>query len=137
METRRLSVEELALEAGLSRRAIRFYVQRGLIRPPDGRGRGKHYDAKHLEELRRIRDLQSAGHSLDAIRKILHAGTAPPVDPARVSVAGPRRRPSLSAKLWTRLVIADGVELHLDATKHNPDVKDLLAIQQAIKELIG
>jgi hypothetical protein len=43
----------------------------------------------------------------------------------------------MRAGLWTRLEVADGVELHLDATKHNPDVKNLLVIQEAIRKVLG
>src|SRR5687768_463679 len=70
-----LSLEELADRVGLSRRAIRFYVQRGLLPPPLGLGRGKHYDLRHLNALRRIQELQAAGHSLDAIGQILAGGS--------------------------------------------------------------
>ena len=66
-----MSVGELADAAGLSRRAVRFYVQQKLLSAPAGRGRGCHYDGSHLERLRKIADLQTAGHSLDAIRQIL------------------------------------------------------------------
>ena len=71
MQSAEMGIGELADAAGLSRRAIRFYVQQGLIPAPLGRGRGRHYDASHLEQLRRVAELQAAGHSLEAIRKIL------------------------------------------------------------------
>ena len=74
MKSGTLSIGELADAANLSRRAIRFYVQRGLLPPPLGVGRGRHYDPSHLHRLRRIADLQSAGHSLDAIERAF-AGT--------------------------------------------------------------
>ena len=71
MESGELGIGELADAAGLSRRAVRFYVQRKLLPTPLGRGRGRHYDASHLERLKRIAELQAAGHSLDAIGRIL------------------------------------------------------------------
>ena len=48
----RLSIDELADAAGLTRRGIRFYVQQRLLPTPHGVGRGKHYDASHLARLR-------------------------------------------------------------------------------------
>jgi DNA-binding transcriptional MerR regulator len=137
MEADMMNIAELAAAAGLSRRAIRFYVQRGLISPPHGRGRGHHYDNEHLEQLKRIRDLQVAGHSLDAIRKIMtgHAVDTPKVSPDARKVGRPR--PRLQAGLWTRVDIADGVELHLDTAKLNLEVTELLAIQQAIRQILG
>jgi DNA-binding transcriptional MerR regulator len=137
MESSGMSIGELADAAGLSRRAIRFYVQQGLLPAPLGRGRGRHYDASHLEALRRIAELQSAGHSLDAIRQIRRGGPVPaPVAPPegrRSRVA----RPALSAELWTRLQLAEGLELHFDATKFNPDVRQLLAARDAVRAAFG
>ena len=128
-----LDIGELADAAGLSRRAVRFYVQQGLISPPLGRGRGRHYDSTHLDQLRRIGQLQSAGHSLDAIRKIIAGAEA---EPAPV----PRRRlatPGLSTSLWTRLRLMEGVELHYDAAKFNPPVEKLLALREAVREIFA
>lgn len=134
-----MAIGELADAAGLSRRAIRFYVQQGLLPPPLGRGRGRHYDATHLDVLRRIQDLQQAGHSLDAIRKILQgASPGPPPRPAPLGGNGePRPRPTLSAELWTRLRLMEGVELHFDAAKFQPEVEGLLALRQAAREVFA
>ncbi len=128
----RMTIGELADAASLSRRAIRFYVQRGLLPSPLGLGRGQHYDATHLERLRKIRQLQTAGHSLDAIARILDSGQSPP--PTQTPPA--RLRPLLSAELWTRLRFAEGIELHVDATRHNPDVKQLQAIRDVIRRIL-
>ena len=126
-------ISELAEAAGLTRRAVRFYVQQGLLQPPLGRGRGRHYDGSHLERLRRIAGLQQAGHSLEAIRRILAGGAAEPVpEPDR----RPRVRPVLSSGLWTRVELAEGVELHLDATRYRPAVEQLLAIREAVRKAL-
>lgn len=69
-----MSIGELAEAAGLSRRAIRFYVQQKLLPPPRGVGRGKHYDRTHLEALRAIAELQGAGRSLAEIRQMRATG---------------------------------------------------------------
>jgi DNA-binding transcriptional MerR regulator len=142
METSEMAIGELADAAGLSRRAIRFYVQQGLLPPPLGRGRGRHYDATHLAVLRRIQELQQAGHSLDAIRKILQGRASPAPSPStRPTPSGgngePRARPTLSAQLWTRLRLMEGVELHFDAAKFHPEVEGLLALRQAAREVFG
>jgi DNA-binding transcriptional MerR regulator len=125
-----LSITELADAVGISRRAVRFYVQRGLIPAPTGLGRGRHYDETHLERLKQIRELQNQGHALDAIAKILAGEQAPPPPSA------PRVRPTLSAELWTRLTLADGVELNLDARRINPTAEQLLAIRESIRSIL-
>jgi len=81
-----MSIEELADAAGLTRRGVRFYVQSGLLPAPLGVGRGRHYDASHLERLRRVRELQAQGHSLEEIRQIL-AGKRVVTEGARPRVA--------------------------------------------------
>src|SRR5215212_5809649 len=95
-----MTIGELATAAGLTRRAVRFYVQQRLLPPPEGLGRGSQYDASHLARLRQIGELQAAGHSLDAIRRILDGETIAAPAPARPT---PRRARSLTAELWTRL----------------------------------
>ena len=60
-------IDELADRAGVSRRTVRFYVQRGLLDAPRGLGRGKHYGDAHLQSLLRIRALQEAGVPLALI----------------------------------------------------------------------
>lgn len=133
-----MDIGQLADAAGLTRRAVRFYVQRGLLPPPLGLGRGRHYDATHLARLRQLQELQAAGHSLDAIGRILSGedadAVAPPVP--RTESPPPRRaKPTLSAELWTRLRVVEGVELHFDATRHRPDVERLRALRDAIRDV--
>lgn len=132
METTRMTIGELAEAAGLTRRAIRFYVQRGLLDPPEGRGRGATYGPEHLDRLRQLIELQSAGHSLDAIERIFQ-GEAVPEPHQRITP--PRGRRTLAAELWTRIQLLDGVELSFDATKHNPEVEDLLAIKEMLRSM--
>jgi DNA-binding transcriptional MerR regulator len=135
VESGPLSIGELADRAGLSRRAVRFYVQQKLLPTPLGRGRGRHYDRSHLDRLRQIAELQSAGHSLDAIRQIL-AGKSVTVAASNDNGARPARpRPALSAELWTRIRVMDGVELSFDSTKHQPDVQALLALRDAVRDV--
>jgi DNA-binding transcriptional MerR regulator len=131
MESGMFSIGELADAAGLSRRAVRFYVQQRLLPAPNGLGRGKHYDASHLNRLKQVLELQAAGHSLDAIRRILEGEVvaAPPQSSKRPP------RPSLLAELWTRLKLMEGVELHFNEARHQPDVEKLLALRQMVREI--
>ena len=134
METEsRMSIQQLADAAGLTRRAIRFYVQRGLLPAPAGLGRGNHYSAEHLARLRQIRELQGAGHSLEAIARIFAGET---VAPPAVSEER-RRRAVMSAELWTRLRLGEGIEIHYDATRHHPDALALVRLREAIRGAFG
>jgi DNA-binding transcriptional MerR regulator len=122
------SIAELADEAGISARAVRFYVQQKLLPPPLGRGRGSHYTAEHLTHLRRVLALQSAGHSLEAIRRILEGKVVEAPEPPR------RARAVVGAELWTRVRVGEGVELSFDAMKHRPDAEELARLREVIRD---
>ncbi len=132
MDSDTLSIGELADAAGLSRRAVRFYVQQKLIDPPEGLGRGNHYGKSHLSQLQRIAELQSMGHSLDEIRQILAGAAVQPPD-------APRRRPRarVEAELWSRMKIGPGIELSFDATAYSPSAQELLELRDVIRKRFG
>lgn len=66
-EDRRWTLAELAEEAGIPARTVRFYISRGLLPGPAGAGRGATYREEHLERLKRIRALQEQGMMLAEI----------------------------------------------------------------------
>jgi DNA-binding transcriptional MerR regulator len=126
-----LSIEDLAASVGMTRRGVRFYVQARLLPPPLSRGRGAHYGPEHLTQLRRIIDLQAAGHSLDEIRRIFSGENVPAPD-ARKAI-----RPALQATLVSRLTLCEGVELSFDAAQHQPRLEDLLELKQLAQRVFG
>lgn len=69
-----LSLQELAAEAGLPARTVRFYIARGLVPGPAGAGRGAAYGSEHLARLRAIRRLQAKGLMLAEIARELGGG---------------------------------------------------------------
>jgi DNA-binding transcriptional MerR regulator len=103
----RFSIDELAELAGVSRRTVRYYVQEGLLPPPLGVGRGRHYDRSHLGRLLEVKAQQEAGLSLDEIR----ARRTPPSGRGEPAPA-PAPKP-VPRSTWRRLELAPGVELHL------------------------
>ena len=132
-----MSIAELADAAGLTRRAVRFYVQQKLLPAPNGLGRGKHYDPTHLERIRQIRQLQLAGHSLEEIRHLLHTPNPTLTPPASTLPPTPRAPASLiRAELWRRLRITQGLELHFDPTHFNPTLQDLLHLREVITQIM-
>lgn len=64
-------VEEIARAAGVSVDTVRFYQSRGLLPPPERRGRAAIYSEAHLERLQRIRALNRQGLTLEAVRRLL------------------------------------------------------------------
>ena len=68
VDEHRYSIGQLADQANVSRRTVHFYVQQELIDPPEGRGRGSFYTARHLEQLQRVLKLQREGLPLRQIQ---------------------------------------------------------------------
>lgn len=67
-EDKRYTAEELAAQAGVTLRTVRYYVQEELIDRPLARGPGAHFTDKHLRQLRRCKLLQDWGFDLETIR---------------------------------------------------------------------
>ena len=84
-------------------RTVRFYIQKGLVSPPEGSRKGAYYTRKHLDELVAIRKWQRAGLSLERIRELLFEGTIEPGD-----VPTPRGRRPGDLEVWSKLFVKDG-----------------------------
>ena len=108
-------IEELAERGGVSRRTVRYYVQRGLIPTPTGTGRGKHYTSAHLDRLIWIRTRQEQGAGLDALESEL-LGAPEPAAP-----------PTVTTELWTRALLAPGVELLTRDARLGPEALERIA----------
>lgn len=123
------SIDELAELGGVSRRTVRYYVQRGLIPPPDGTGRGRHYGRAHIDALLRVKAEQEGGRTLVEI--LGHD------DPAQLpGPAPPAPDVGLRAQeTWTRVVLDDGVELHVRGRALPSDVHEKL--RRVIIDLIN
>lgn len=153
-----MSIGELAAKTGLTRRVIRFYVQRELIPPPRGKGRGSFYTTDHLELISRIQEFQAAGYSLDAISELLQQ--SPEVElvleerladevevqthkseafvrlpgkeksaPRHIQLRAQRR---LKEELWKRVKVMPGVELNIDVSRHDLNESILEKLKQTV-----
>ena len=66
-----LTIDELARRIGMTVRNIRAHQSRGLLPPPEVRGRTGYYGPDHVARLRLIQELQAEGFNLDLIRRLL------------------------------------------------------------------
>ena len=121
-------IEELAERGGVTRRTVRYYVQRGLLPTPLGTGRGPHYTPAHLERLIHIRKLQETGVPLAEIAARLDGV---PQMPVSVPAALPER------STWMRFVLADGVELHVRAGAASLQPSQLACLVEAARHTLG
>jgi DNA-binding transcriptional MerR regulator len=137
-----LRSRELCQATGATPRGVRFYVERGLLPKPEGRGTGPIYTEEHLIRLRAIRLLRAQRVPVDAIRvrlsrmsrdEIIALGTPPAPPTAPVPSAPPAANPGVgatatapaerawsvdrprSADLWERIPLLPGLELHARA----------------------
>lgn len=69
-----LTIEQLAAQTGMTVRNIRAHQSRGLLDPPEVRGRTGYYGPQHVDRLRLIRDMQADGLNLAAIQKLVGTG---------------------------------------------------------------
>jgi len=117
------SIGELADLAGVSRRTVRYYVQRNLIDPPQGRGRGSVYTRQHAEQIQRVLRLQRQGLPLQTIQS-LPEGEEP--EPAREA-----------PRLVMRVPLAAGIRLEVDAGADLPAPQVLDALAAACARILG
>src|SRR3954454_682893 len=82
--TAALTIDQLAERSGISVRTIRFYAGRGLLPPPQLRGRTGLYGPHHLTRLELVSELSALGFTLSAIES--HLERLPP-DAGRAELA--------------------------------------------------
>jgi DNA-binding transcriptional MerR regulator len=119
------TINDLVNLSGVNRRNIYFYVQQGLLPPPEGAGLGARYGDEHLLRLRAIPRLRDRGLRLDEIRvrldgkdlrsiEAMLAEQPQPQPAGRVREVETARRSPPQSLLRYRL--AEGVELLVEAS---------------------
>jgi DNA-binding transcriptional MerR regulator len=68
-----MTIESLAAAADTATSTVRMYQSRGLLPPPERRGRVGYYGSGHLARLRLIAQLQQEGFSLASIKRLTDA----------------------------------------------------------------
>ena len=119
----KFSIEELARLTGLSRRTIRFYVQKGLLKGPEGEKRGAYYTTEHLENLLRIKRLTEKHVPLDEIQKTADE-TEAPADVGKISVC-------------SHICVGSGLTLVVDHGKARISREELKELAGGIVELVN
>jgi DNA-binding transcriptional MerR regulator len=78
-----------AARARPSERTIRFYVARGLVSPPDGRGTAAVYSYRHLLQVLAIKLRQMEGATLESMQKELGGLTGDLIERRAATALGP------------------------------------------------
>jgi len=116
---RRYTIDELTRLTGVPARTVRLYVQRGLVPPAAGRGRGSHYGDEHLAALQRVQELKRTGQKLEDIKETMARQEGSETSRADASQRRTRRILLAEEGIW--LEVGPGVALP------PPDVLDSLA----------
>jgi DNA-binding transcriptional MerR regulator len=66
-----MTIDELARRSGMTVRNIRAHQSRGLLPPPEVKGRTGFYGPGHLRRIELIRELQADGFNLRLIKRLL------------------------------------------------------------------
>lgn len=133
--------------AAPSARAVRFYVAKGLLARPEGTGTSATYHYRHLLQLLSIKIRQREGATLDVIRgemkdvvgDVLERKVALALAPALVENPGDNASAGDDddLKVWRRLPVADGIELHVREDVAAARDADMLAMREAVRAALG
>lgn len=142
-DDKRYGIGELAKLGGVSRRTVRYYVQRGLLPAPTGTGRGDHYTQQHLDALIQVKQLQEAGVPLAEIAQRLSGTEDPtppmvsPSDPAALPIAHSPAPSAPKRSQWIRLHLAEGLELHLRLDRFGLNDGRMTQLIAAVRRILG
>ena len=121
----RYSIHDLATLASVPTRTVRFYIAQGLLDRPFGAKRGAWYEDRHLQQLLLIRRWTDAGLSLDRVRE-LQAGSPEEAPPRPV-------KPGM-VEVWSRVTLADGLEVQLEPGRAGMTPEQVRAFIQGVTE---
>ncbi|MCF0253874.1 MAG: MerR family transcriptional regulator [Duodenibacillus sp.] len=119
------SIEELSRLTGVTRRNIRYYIQRGLLARPEGERRSAYYTEAHLEALLRIVRLTAEHVPLDEI----------PAHGGGDAAARPGRGPG-AVRVCSHIELGAGVELVVDQQAAELDARQMREMTRAARELV-
>lgn len=119
------NIESLSKLSSLTKRTIRYYIEKGLVSPPMGTCRASYYTDDHLSRLEQIKKWSNQGIPLTQIKSILD-GELPSVKFDIECI--------ITTHQWERLNIFEGIELHFRENYLQAD--ELKKINDFVKNLI-
>lgn len=117
----------------MSKRTVRYYIQKGLVDRPEGIGKGAYYSHSHLEQLLAIRKWKAAGLSLERIQDIL-AGEKENGTGERPFPPPLPRKPG-QIEVWRHMHVGDGIELHIEPRRAGLSPEQVRALSKGVMDL--
>jgi len=132
--------------ASPSARAVRFYVANQLMDRPDGVGTAATYNYRHFLQLLAIKIRQRDGVTLGAIKKEIRETTGDTLERRVAQALAPVLLTGTQSVAlhdddqtpsWRRVLIAEGVELHVrdDSPASREDA--VVAMREAVRTTLG
>lgn len=116
-EDRPLKISDLEKITGIKRSTIHYYLQEGLLSPPRRTGKTMaYYGVDHIDELRKIRELQDEGYPLSLIKE-MREGARGWKETAREELA-----PAVERR---QRIIEKAVEVFARKGYHNARISDI------------
>ena len=112
---------------------------------PEGTGTAATYHYRHLLQLLTVKIRQREGQSLDAIKKEVHTLTgdvlekrvASSLEPALTVRADQVALRGDEPLTWRRVIVADGIELHVREDSGVARDDSMMAMREAVRAALG
>ena len=134
------SIQELSDLTGLPRRTIHFYVQQGLLPPPESAGVGTRYFEAHLLCLQIIPLLKRQGLKLDQIRAQLKGSDQASLSALLAQLEVPAAaEPAFlpTSQPYAHYQLPAGMSLSVPASLTPSERKKLAELLKAISEIFS
>ncbi|MGQ0539585.1 MAG: MerR family transcriptional regulator [Gemmatimonadaceae bacterium] len=129
-----------------SARAVRFYVAHRLLDRPEGAGTAATYNYRHFLQLLAIKLRQREGLTLDAIKREMHELTGDALERRVAQSLAPALLTGTPAAAqhddepvvpWRRVLIANGVELHVREDAVAAHAEAVVAMREALRTALA
>ncbi|WP_130835534.1 Cu(I)-responsive transcriptional regulator [[Erwinia] mediterraneensis] len=95
-----MNISDVASKTGLTRKAIRFYEEKGVVTPPLRSENGyRSYSARHLEELTLLRQARQVGFNLEECRELVQLFNNPARHSAEVKARTLQKADEIAAHI--------------------------------------
>jgi DNA-binding transcriptional MerR regulator len=133
--------------AAPSARSIRYYIANGLLDRPEGTGTAATYGYRHFLQLLAVKIRQREGATLETIKREMKELTGDSLERrvatalgAALGATAETRRTNADSEgpsAWRRVVVADGVELHVREDSPSASDDSVMAMREAIRSALG
>ncbi len=133
--------------AAPSARAVRFYVSNGLLDRPEGTGTAAIYNYRHLLQLLAIKIRQREGQTLEVIKREMRETTGDLLERRIAQSLAPAlgaradavvaHQDDQGAVAWRRVLVADGIEIHVRDDSPASSEDAIVAMREAVRAALG